>query len=82
MSALDASLAALTKAHNLSSCSISLLSGNDRHDAFYSVSLQWLGDFGLLDGVVEHGETSSKALQIALAAMTKRRTVAFAGELA
>lgn len=82
MSALDTSLAALIKAHNLTSCSISMLDAADSHDAFYSMSMQWRDVSGALDGVIEHGKTSSEALQNALAAMMAKRQVALAGELA
>lgn len=82
MSALDTSLAALIDAHNLTSCSLSMLAACDQHDAFYSMSIQWRDSFGALDGVIEHGKTSSEALQTALAAMMAKRAVALVGELA
>lgn len=82
MSALDTSLAALIKAHQLSSCSITMHCASADHDAFYSMSIQWRDSFGALDGVIEHGNTSSEALQTALAAMMAKRSTALVGELA
>lgn len=84
MSALDTSLNALISKYNLLNCSVSLLGREPGLDPFYSVSLQWSSGKVARDGVIEHGKTSSEALQKALAKMAAQRaaTAEFAGELA
>lgn len=84
MSALDTSLAALVSAYNLLNCSVTLFGREPGLDPFYSVSLQWVGVNGERDGSVEHGKSSSEALQNALAKMIMQRAAnaEFAGELA